>query len=379
MAYAVRSPHGPGPARASPSPAPSWGAATRTRTARPGRHRRAPRAQAPRRPRRARRHRAPPARPVGLVLGESRAAPIPAGAPSDVVTGLDVPWSIAFLPQGDALVTLRDRGRGAARLADGHRERASAGSPASTPAARAACSASPSPRPSPPTRRCTSTSPPTDDNRVVRTTLGAGGFGPMTPVLTGIPKAGNHNGGRIAWGPDGFLYVATGDAARDRAVAGPRAASAARSCASPATARPHPATRPGQPRVEPGPPQRAGPGVGRPTGRCTPASSARTRGTSSTSSVPGATTAGPRSRASSAGDGLRRAHRAVGDRRTRHRAGSPSAPTARSTWRRCAALALEDPGRRRHDGSGEPGSPAARTGTAGCATSSRLRTARSGC
>lgn len=46
------------------------------------------------------------------------------------------------------------------------------------------------------------------DNRIVRFRLG----GPEQPILTGLQRAQNHDGGRIAFGPDGMLYAGVGDA-----------------------------------------------------------------------------------------------------------------------------------------------------------------------
>ncbi|XRQ03911.1 PQQ-dependent sugar dehydrogenase [Actinomadura welshii] len=133
------------------------------------------------------------------------------GEPRAVVTDLEIPWGVAFLPGGDALVTERESAR-LLRVGPSGDKAVVATVPGVEPLGEGGLmGVAVSPDYSSDKLvylYLTSAS----DNRVVRATYDGGDLGALEPVVTGIPKAGNHNGGRIRFGPDRMLYIATGDA-----------------------------------------------------------------------------------------------------------------------------------------------------------------------
>jgi glucose/arabinose dehydrogenase len=130
--------------------------------------------------------------------------------PAEVVaSGLVAPWGLAFLPDGGALVSERDSGR-ILRVEPGAQPREVARVPgvaAGGEGGLLGLAVSPNYSRD---RLVYAYFSAAGDNRIVRFRLDGG---PVQVLLAGIPRAGIHNGGRIAFGPDGMLYAGTGDAA----------------------------------------------------------------------------------------------------------------------------------------------------------------------
>jgi len=139
-------------------------------------------------------------------------APTGTGKPrviGTVATGLEVPWGLGFLPDGSALVTERDSGR-ILRIADGRAREIGRIDETRAEGEAGLLGLAVSPTFASDQRIFVYTS--TDsDNRVLRLRYAEGHLSSSKAILTGIPRGFIHDGGRLAFGPDGFLYVSTGE------------------------------------------------------------------------------------------------------------------------------------------------------------------------
>ncbi|MDQ4007951.1 MAG: PQQ-dependent sugar dehydrogenase, partial [Actinomycetota bacterium] len=153
----------------------------------------------------------------------------PEGPPTPRVAGvvardLAVPWGIDFLPDGSALVTERDRATIRRILPSGRVRRVGTvtGVVPTSEGGLLGLAVSPTFAQDRWVYVYFTTS---SDNRVVRMRYDGSGLGPQRPILTGIPAGFIHDGGRLEFGPDGTLYVSTGetgdgDLAQDRGSTG---------------------------------------------------------------------------------------------------------------------------------------------------------------
>lgn len=129
---------------------------------------------------------------------------------SVVATGLRIPWGIAFLPGGDLLVT--ERPGKVLRIGADKKGYAVEGVRHAGEGGLLGIALHPDFAANHFVYLYMTTSEGKLQNVVERYTFANDQLTFDRTILSGIPAANNHDGGRLAFGPDGFLYVTTGDA-----------------------------------------------------------------------------------------------------------------------------------------------------------------------
>ncbi|GAA1173036.1 glucose/arabinose dehydrogenase [Kitasatospora gansuensis] len=154
-----------------------------------------------------------PSAPVSFTTGACSADGGVPGSPTALSSGWTVPWGVYWMPDGKtALVTERDSFKVFRTSTAGARTQVgTVPNAVTTDGEGGLLGVAVDPNWST-NHRVYFMHTAAEGNRIVRMTYDGTALSGYTVLLQGIQKNRYHNGGRLAFGPDGFLYATTGDA-----------------------------------------------------------------------------------------------------------------------------------------------------------------------